>query len=186
MNAFAKIDPETFLRYAAEHPELRLELVKGRIVQQMTGGTKRHQSIARRIANVLENQLDRAAWDVVLERGVRDGGSIRYPDVCVEPASEPDDSVATDVPVVLVEVLSSSTTQVDLADKRDEYLKIQTLQAYIVASQDEPAMVIWQRQTDGSFPNEPRELQGIETRLDFTACGQTLALDFAQIYADLS
>jgi Uma2 family endonuclease len=185
MNAFAKIDPETFLRYAAEHPELRLELVKGRIVQQMVGSTRRHNSLGRRIANALEAQLATDTWRVSQERGINAGASVRYPDVSVEPATEPGDSLATRVPVIIVEVLSPSTSADDLDGKRAEYVKISTLGAYIVASQSEPAMQIWERQTDGSFPNEPREVEGADAQLVFSACGAQLTLEFADIYRDL-
>jgi Uma2 family endonuclease len=114
------------------------------------------------------------------------GVSVRYADIVVEPASEPDESLATIAPEIIVEVLSPSTTSTDLEVKRDEYLKIAKLQAYIVASQDEPAMMIWERQADGAFPSEPREVEGATAKLSLHACGQTLELDFAQIYADLS
>ena len=85
MNAFAKIDRETFLRFAAGHPEQRYELERGRIVQQMTGGTRRHGIVGRRIARIIEDQIDQAKWSVAIDRGVGVGTSERYPDVVVEP-----------------------------------------------------------------------------------------------------
>ena len=106
----AKIDRETFLRFAAGHPEQRYELERGRIVQQMTGGTRRHGIVGRRIARIIEDQIDQAKWSVAIDRGVGVGTSERYPDVVVEPASEPLDSLETECPAIIVEVLSPSTT----------------------------------------------------------------------------
>lgn len=185
MNAFATFDPETFLRYAADHPELRLELERGRIVQQMTGGTKRHAGVATEIFLMLCAQIDRRGWSVLAERGVFVAPSVRYPDIVVEPTDEPGDSLSTKRPNIIVEVLSPPSVATDLNTKPTEYLSIATLDAYIVANQSEPAMVIWQRRYDGTFPTEPSEVSGLDATLVFKAHGQDLKLGFHDIYSGL-
>jgi Uma2 family endonuclease len=182
MNAFAKVDVDTFFRFAAEHPEQRFELERGVIVQQMTGGTRRHSNLARRIANLIENQIDRKLWAVVVERGVAAGTSGRFADVVVEPASEPEDSLKTPNPAVIVEVLSPSTSAIDLNAKVAEYLQLAALDVYIVASQNEPAMQVWQRGLDGIFPAEPVEYDGIDKTLTITGRKFKISLQFAEIY----
>ena len=182
MNAFSKVDRETFLRFAAEHPEQRYELERGRIVQQMTGGTKRHGVVARRIAQLIEEQTDLAVWSVGTDRGVGVGESSRYPDVVLEPASEPLDSLATERPAIIVEVLSASTTATDLNTKPDEYLAIPTLDAYVVASQDEAAMLVWERGADGRFPETGREVSGMDQSIAIKGRGLSVTLEFAVIY----
>ncbi len=162
MNTFARVDVETFFRFAAEHPEQRYELERGVIVQQMTAGTKRHGLATRNLCRLLEDQLDLARFSVVHERGVKVGTSARYPDIVVEPATEPGDSLSTAQPVLIVEVLSPSTTATDLNAKVAEYLSISSLDAYIVASQSEPALLVWQRGGDGNFPAEPFEVEGLD------------------------
>jgi len=182
MNAFTKIDRASFLRFAAEHPDQRYELEKGRIVQQMTGGTRRHGIIARRIAQQLEEQLDLSVWSVATERGVGAGESERYPDVVVEPADEPLDSLETGRPAIIVEVLSPSTTATDLNPKPAEYLALASLDAYIVASQDEPALLVWMRDNDGRFPETGVEVASAGGTVGVRGRGFVVTLDLAEIY----
>jgi Uma2 family endonuclease len=80
--------------------------------------------------------------------------------VLLEPASEPADSLVTTRPAVIVKVLSPSSTARDLDVKPAEYLGLPSLHAYIVASQDEPACLVWLRGEDGAFPSEPTEFKG--------------------------
>lgn len=186
MNAFAKIDPETFFRFAAEHPEQRYELERGVIVQQMTGGTKRHNLVAFRIAMACDQQIDQSRWNVVHERGVKVDGSGRYADVVVEPADEPNDSLRTERPVLIFEVLSPSTAATDRLAKALEYQSIPTLEAYVIASQTEPAMLLWQRGADARFPVEPVELEGMHKTLEIMARGFAVKLPFAEIYRGIA
>ena len=182
MNAFAKIDRPAFLRFAAAHPEQRYELERGRIVQQMTGGTQRHGIVARRIARLLEEQLDAARWHVLTDRGVGVAESSRYPDVVVEPVTEPLDSLATECPAMIVEVLSPSTTGTDLNTKPGEYLSISTLDAYIVAGQDEAAMLVWKRGADGCFEDQGHEVIGLDQSITITGRGLAITLSLGAIY----
>lgn len=181
MNAFAKVDKQTFLRFAAEHADQRFEFVRGRIVEQMNRGTKKHGTIATRFVASMMEQLSDDTWSIIVDRGVDTPETIRYPVVVVEPADEPDDSLATSKPVVVVEVLSPSTTDEDLDVKPDEYLQLASLDAYIVASQDEPACMVWVRGADGVFAN-PSEVRGLDSTIVVRGRGFALALPLAKIY----
>jgi Uma2 family endonuclease len=185
MNAFAKVDKETFLQFAAEHAEQRYEYVGGRIVQQMTGGTREHGAIARRIARQLEDQIDGTDWWVLPDRGVDTPHTIRYPDVVVEPADEPTGSLSTNRPAVIIEVLSPSTASADLDEKPAEYFAFDTLDAYIIASQTEAAMLVYERGRDGRFPAQPREVTGIDARLSVVGRSFAITLSFTEIYAGI-
>lgn len=182
MNAFAKVDVETFFRFAAEHPEQRYELEKGVIVQQMTGGTRRHGLVTLQLCRLMQDQIDATKLTVVHERGVKVGTSARYPNIVIEPSSEPGDSLATAQPVLIVEVLSPSTTATDLNAKHGEYLSIPTLDAYIVASQSEPALLIWQRLTNGTFPSNPDQIEGLMQSVEITGRQFKVMLPLADIY----
>ena len=186
MNAFTKVDKQTFLRFAAEHAEQRYEYVRGRIVQQMSGGTKDHGQVTRRILRTIEDQVDEAAWATLPERGVETRQTIRYPDIAVEPSNEPGNSLSTQRPVLVVEVLSPSTSSNDLDVKPAEYLSLASLDAYVIASQDEPAMLVYERRTDGTFPTEPRQVEGPTATLDVTTRGFTVHLSFAEIYKGIA
>ncbi|MGE3917333.1 MAG: Uma2 family endonuclease [Hyphomicrobiaceae bacterium] len=184
MNAFAKVDKETFLRFAAAHAEQRYEFVRGRIVQQMTGGTKDHGQVARRLTRSIEDQVDAAAWLVLQDRGVETRETIRYPDVSIEPADEPGDSLSTTRSVLIIEVLSPSTSVNDLDVKPAEYMSLDALDAYLIASQDEPAMLVYERAPDGTFP-PAREVSGIDTVLGVRTRSFSINLRFADIYRDI-
>jgi Uma2 family endonuclease len=155
--AFSKIDKAEFYRLT-EGREGRYELDRGYIVQQMTGGTLRHGRVADRIKRLVDQQLDLGKWLALPDRGVETAQSVRYPDVVVEPVGGNAESLATLEPVLVVEVLSPSTTSTDLNIKPGEYLSSASLQAYIVASQSEPACLVWVRGPNRTFPSEPVEL----------------------------
>lgn len=183
MNAFAKVDKETFYRFAAEHADQRFEYVRGRIVQQMTGGTKRHGLVVGRIKRLIEDQMDAGDWATIADRGVDTTPTIRYPDIVVEAADEaPDDSLSTKRPVLIVEVLSPSTMQADLDEKPKEYLAIPSLEAYLVASQTEPALRIWTRKRGKGFPVEPLEVEGRMEAVAIKTKSLDLVLPLSVIY----
>ena len=182
MNTFAKVDTESFLRFASEHPQQRYELERGRIVQQMPGGTRRHHVLARKIARSIEDQIDATRWTVVPEHGVKIGDCVRYPDIVVEPIDEPGTSLATERPVMIVEVLSPLTTATDLNTKPAEYLSIAALDAYVVASQDEPAMLVWQRDDAGRFPQTGVEISGAGNMLKLAGRFGGVTLKLGEIY----
>ena len=178
--AFIKIDKSTFLQFVAANDEGRYEFEQGRIVQQMTGGTQRHGRIAGRFYAMLAQQVDPARWVAMFERGVDTPTTIRYADVLVESVAEPGDSLVTATPALIVEVLSPSSMARDLDAKPTEYLSLPTLQAYIVASQDEPACLIWLRDASGHFASQPTELRGIASVVRVPSLGVELTLD--QVY----
>jgi Uma2 family endonuclease len=158
--AFIKVDKATFLKFVAANDDARYEYEQGRIVQQMTGGTQRHGRIAGRFYSLIGQQVDPRTWVTMFERGVETPVTIRFADVLIEPATELGDSLVTTNPALIVEVLSPSSTARDLDAKPSEYLGLASVQAYIVASQDEPACLVWLRGADGAFPAEPVEIKG--------------------------
>lgn len=185
MNAFTPVSKEQFYRFIESRIDERYEFEGGLIVQQMAGGTRRHGEIAKRIMRCWDGQLARAAWVILNERGVETATRVRFADVVVEPADEPDDSLAATRPVVIVEVLSPSSGAYDLRIKPAEYTAIPTLDVYLVASQTEAAVLLWQRGTDGAFPAEPVEIEGIDQRLTLACRPFTLTLDLAEVYEGL-
>lgn len=80
----------------------------------------------------------------------------------------------------MVEVLSPSSVARDFVEKCAEYQTFATLEAYIVASQDEAICWIWQRRDDGSFPDCPDEVAGREAMIELTA--SRISLPMAKIF----
>ena len=180
---FLIVDKATFYRFLAAAPEgRRYEFVNGRIVQDMGGGTLKHSKLARRFSIVVERQLDEARWEVNngSDRGVETSVTIRLPDVVVESAGASDDSLATTEPVVIIEVLSQSSEERDIEAKPAEYTSLPSLEAYIVASQDEPACLLWLRGADRTFSAQPTTIEGRDQVIHIPAL--SVAIPLAEVY----
>ena len=181
-----KLDKSTFLRWA-EGREGHFELKGGRIAD-MTGGTKGHARIIARIMAVLLRRLDLAVWSITTtDLAVEIGDDIRYPDIIVEPLDTANSALSTDAPVFIVEVLSPSSLALDLNIKAAEYMSLPSLEAYLVAAQDEMRMWLWQRPagncTQRPFPKHPEELAGSEAMLRLAALAVEVPL--GEIYGGI-
>ncbi len=147
-----RMDKPEFLAWV-QRQEGRYELAEGRVVM-MTGGSFGHATIMRRLSNALERQLDGSQWMVVTsDFGVEMGvNTIRYPDVMVVAANTPWASLAASAPALIAEVVSPSSRSVDLGAKAAEYLRLPSLLAYLVLSQDEAKAWVWLRGEPGFLP----------------------------------
>ena len=159
----------------------RCELVGGRVVM-MPRPSRAHGVIVTNLTVLLRARLDPKEWDVIMEFGLDTGPeTLRYPDIVVFPAGSPGTSHTTATPVLLVEVLSPSTAEIDFGDKAAEYLELPSLLAYIVLSQHEPKAWMWSRtSTSGVFASGPKVISGVEV---FIAIGGVqLELPMADVY----
>lgn len=170
-----------FYEFVQAQGEGRFEWERGRIVQQMTGGTFDHSRLPLRFRDVLVRQLGEEAWAITLhDRGVETSETIRYPDLLVEPLGADPKSLATTTPALVVEVLSKTSEKRDLATKPSEYMSLPSLVAYIVASQDGPECWVWARDANGTFPETACHVSGRGEAIAVDGLGVTLAL--AEIY----
>jgi Uma2 family endonuclease len=136
-----------FLEWEERQP-LRHEFDGARTVA-MTGGTAAHETIKMNLSAALVGRLRGTPCrpygsDLKIEAG----DSIRYPDVFV--SCSPIDPKATIVrePVVIFEVLSSSTAGVDRIVKNREYRSIPSVRRYIMLEQDRIAATVFERLDD--------------------------------------
>lgn len=175
-----RFDNRAFLTWLADR-EGRYELQSGNVIMQ-ANVTRGHVRIANAFAAALRARLALADWDVFAESfGVEIGSSIRYPDVIVEAAGKPNTELTTFEPTLLVEVLSPSSAATDLNIKPQEYLTLDSLEVYIVASQDEPICWVWQRAgADRAFPKVPEEFAGRDKAMSLAAFG--IALPLADLF----
>jgi Uma2 family endonuclease len=155
--------------------EERYELVRGRVVM-IVGASRAHGRIVTNLVVALVRQLNPALWSVIAEFGIDAGADVlRYPDVVVDRAhGEAADFTATS-PVLIAEVLSPSTSAIDLRDKVAEYLELPGLLAYLVFSQDEPKAWIWVRGEAGFSP-APIVLAGRDPVIEVPTLGVSLPL----------
>ena len=79
-----------------------------------------------------------------------------YPDASVVCRPNPQDDSFQDEPAVIFEVLSKATRRIDGGEKKDAYLTIPSLYAYVLLEQDAAAAVVYRR-TEQGFVREVYE-----------------------------
>lgn len=181
----ARLDKAAFFAWLQRQEGGRFELKDGDIVMH-AGSTKRHWAIAGRFIGALARVLDPGAWVFgAADFAVEIGNVLRYPDVLLEPigVSAPE-ALSTTQPVLLVEVLSPTSVARDMHLKLGEFTSLPSLQCYIVASQDEAIVWVWQRDPGtGAFPPQPDERAGLDAEIVLHALGVSLQL--GEIYRGL-
>lgn len=165
--------------------EIRHEYVAGN-VYAMSGGTLNHQRIAGNFQRIAGNQL---AGKPCFPTGsdfklnVQLGGGYEafyYPDAMIICVPVPGDSLFTDSPSVILEVLSPTTRRIDEVQKFRDYIAIPTLQTYILAETDGVFLTVYRR--DGvDFRMET--IQGLEAVLELPEAGVSIQL--AELYRDV-
>jgi Uma2 family endonuclease len=175
------MDKPAFLAWVQGREE-RYELVEGRVVM-MVGASRGHGLIVANLVVLLRNQINAGQWTVIADFGVDAGPrTLRYPDIMIEPAGANLADYTTAEPVLLAEVLSPTTAEVDLGDKAAEYLKLPSLCAYLVFAQREPKAYVWQRGA-GDFHSAPTAVAGRDASIRIEQLNLAVALD--AVYAGI-
>ena len=171
-----------FLTWVQAH-EGRYELAGSRVVM-MTGGSRGHAIVTRRLAAALEARLDGAQWTVLTsDFGIDLGPStIRYPDVVVDVAKGRFKDLTATAPVLVAEVTSPSSAKDDLGAKAIEYLRLPDLAAYLVLAQDEPKVWTWMRGSRG-FSQAPKITTGVDAIVRVPAL--EIELPLSEIYTGI-
>ena len=165
--------------------EYRSEYIDGEIVA-MAGATERHATIAQNIAAHLYFRVGGRCrlYQSDLKVRVQHGSGFAYPDVmvlCGEPrfAEGARDVVAN--PTIVFEVLSPGTERRDRGVKARAYRAVETLQAYVLVSQQEPRVELYVRDADGEWPCAI--FQRLDDAVLLAAAGCSLTL--AEIYRNV-
>ncbi len=130
-------------------PEKKAELSNG-VIRMMAGGTGQHNRLQRNVLRVLGNALIGSGCSPYgSDMGVRMHDlSLRYPDVsvfCGRDSEENDKRREFDDPQIVVEVLSPSTRDEDVAVKLPEYKAVASMQTILFIDPDTGAMRLLQR-----------------------------------------
>ena len=148
----------------------------------MVGASRAHGLIVSNMVVALHSRLDPARWQVISEFGLDAGpDTLRYPDIVVDHTGGGAKD-RTAAPVLLAEVLSPSTAETDFGDKTAEYLRIPSLLAYIILSQDEPKAWVWIR-AGTEFTPGPAVLGDPAAIMQIPAL--RLELPLAELYAGI-
>jgi Uma2 family endonuclease len=134
-----------FLKWEARQPA-RYELVDGQ-PRLMTGGTQAHNAIAINLTSALKTLLRGSGCrpggsDLRIPTGT---GNVRYPDALIDCGEFRRGEHDASEPTVVFEVLSRSTAWTDWHAKLHDYDMTLTIKQYVLVSQDEPRVVVWNR-----------------------------------------
>jgi Uma2 family endonuclease len=173
------LTPEEYLA-AERRAEYKSEYVDGDMIA-MTGASRRHNLVNANIAQEIGRQLKgRACERYVSDMRVRVPSTrlYTYPDVVVV-SSEPefeDDYLDTLLnPTLIVEVLSESIERYDRGKKFGFYRTIESLNEYLLVSQDECRVEQYVKQSDGRWLlSEYRSTEDV-VELGSIRCGLALS-----------
>ena len=135
--------------------EIRHEFLDGEMFA-MSGGSLWHNLIKDNFARAVANRLSGGTCRVVTSDQrlkVDATGLYTYPDVlvfCGPPVMEDGVHHTLTNPLLGVEVLSDSTEKYDRGIKFSHYLRLDTLQEYLLIAQDRFSVEVFQRQDAGS------------------------------------
>ena len=168
-------------QYAALEDEAayKSEFISGRI-HAISSGTPKRSAIAANIIREIGNLLKRGPCQVYnsdLRVGIMPIDVETYPDVtivCGEPHINPFDKNSIINPSVIFEVLSPSTERYDRGEKWARYRRLDSLQEYLLVSQDTPQVEQYVRQDDGTWTFTFAE--GLDPASAVTVLGVSLPL----------
>jgi Uma2 family endonuclease len=132
-----------------KHSEVRHEFVDG-VLHAMAGDKKRNNRVVGKLYRLLAERAEAKGCDVfftVVKMQVANG-KYRYPDVVVT-CEEDADEYLIQAPCAVFEVLSDTTEEVDQGEKLEEYLKIPSVQRYVLLRQDRALVMVYAREGDG-------------------------------------
>jgi Uma2 family endonuclease len=127
---------------------VRHEYLAGQVFA-MTGGTRRHNRIAGRIFNAIDNHLGEGLCeayiaDVKVRFQINTDEYLYYPDVLV--SCEPEESEQyVQHPKLIIDVAPPSTENPDWPEKTLVCDSIPSLQEYVIVAQDRPQVTLLRR-----------------------------------------
>ena len=186
MSKIQKISEEEYL--AGEHQsEIKHEYVRGEVFA-MAGAKRGHNLICTNIVRKYGNTIVGKGCEIYqsdMRVQVKSSGSYRYPDiviVCGEPQFTDDELDTLMNPTILIEVLSPTSANRDRGEKLAEYRQLESLQEYLLISQDTPHIEHLLRQKDNTWLLS--DTIGLDASLNLASIGCTLAM--AEVYERVS
>jgi Uma2 family endonuclease len=157
----------------------------GGVVYAMAGGRNAHNLAASNVLGSLHARLRGRRcrpYNSDTKVRIRLPFHVRfyYPDVSVICRPNPQTDSFQDEPAVIVEVLSRKTRRTDEGEKKDAYLTISSLCAYLLVEQESPTVVV-HRRTEQGFVREVYD--GLESVIPLSEIETELPL--AEIYDDV-
>jgi Uma2 family endonuclease len=172
------VTPEEYLTFERQ-AEYKSEHIDG-VIYAMSGASLRHNTIVANVITEIGLQLrDKPCRALPSDMKVRlpDSRKFFYPDVsvfCGDPQFHDDHTDVLLNPILVIEVLSESTAAFDRGAKFQAYQRIESLQEYILISQDTHLIEQFVRQTKDSWTYTATV--GLESLVTLPSIACTLSL----------
>jgi len=173
--------PEEYLELErkAEH---KSEYINGEIIA-MSGGSVVHGRIGTNVLRDISNRIEGTSCEAFGSDTRVQTGALHYcyPDVtviCGKPFVEDSHKDTLLNPILIVEILSPSTQQYDRGVKFDRYKRVESLQEYVLISQDEPRIERFLRLDSGAW--EETVVEGLESTVRLESIG--IELELCRVY----
>jgi Uma2 family endonuclease len=178
-----KLTIEEYLEFE-ERSSVRHEYIDGQIFA-MSGATEAHNVICGNLyalvhAHVRGTGCRASINDMKVH--VKIARSFYYPDIMVTCEPFEAKSVFKDSPVLIVEVLSPSTKQVDRREKLVAYRQLASLKEYVIVHQDRQRIEIYRKDSDDQW--EISTLVGVD-ELQLKSLSKPVRIPVSAIYEDV-
>lgn len=180
--AYAKLKTKIGVAEYIEGEEIspiRHEYLYGE-VYAMAGASQNHNLIAGNLFSSLRNNLESSECQPYTEgMKVKAAESVfYYPDVLVTCEGKFKNPYFCEAPVLIVEITSPSTVQIDRREKLFAYQKMPSVHELIMVDQDKIAVEIHRRQDDGRWITYYFD----DTDTEFTLKSVDLTLQLSDVY----
>ena len=176
---------EEYLKFEQDG-EIRHEYVAGQ-VYAMAGSSREHNLIAGNIFALLRPHLRGGScrafvsdMKVEIKTSSQRADFFYYPDVVVTCNPQDKERYFLTSPCLVIEILSPSTQATDRREKRINYQTIESLQEYVLISQNEMKVEVYRRDNNDNWTVE---ILGKDDDLQLDSVGLTLTM--ADIYEDV-
>ena len=177
-----KLTPEQYLEIERK-AEFKSQFFRGEMFA-MSGASRQHNQIAVNLIRNVSQRLLSGPCEVYgsdMRVRVSKTGLYTYPDLSIacdkeQFVDDKGDTLLT--PKVLFEILSDSTEKYDRSTKMSQYMQIDSLQEYVLVSQSQPRVEVYQRSSDGKWSYS--NANGLAASITLESVGITLPL--SEIY----
>ncbi|BAZ70814.1 MAG: Uma2 family endonuclease [Hapalosiphonaceae cyanobacterium JJU2] len=178
---------EEYLK-AEESSEIRHEYIAGQVFA-MSGSSKEHNRISLNIASILSSHLRGSSCSVYMSdmkvriqstNKTKSADLFYYPDVVVTCDPQDQDRFFVNYPCLIIEVLSPSTEAIDKREKRINYQALDSLQEYVLVSQDQIQVEIYRQDAQSNW-----SVQTLDKGDDLQLKSVGLTLTMTEIYEDV-
>lgn len=167
-----------------QHSEIRHEYLAGR-VYAMAGAGEKHNRIAGNLffhLRAAARGKERGVFISDMKVRVEQNDAFYYPDVMVTCDPLDAEPLSKHLPCLIAEVLSPSTEVIDRREKLVAYRMLPSLRYYLLVSQDQRRMEVYQRGEDGKWHFEIVEIVG---KVAIACDGFTANFSLDDVYEDV-